>query len=123
MVAVDCKTGENKCVSPPDDAPVHVLIRVKDRRPEKCILNPNVTWAHPCHFDKGGVEVPCDQFKEVIETFLQEYKNLLDAVGAVLYAVHCKEVGLRWHAIFDDPVEGYCYNVAYYNVTDNCVIL
>jgi len=69
--------------------------------------------------------ISCDEFKDVIEKFLQEYKDMLvleENLGAILFAVNC-EGTLKWYAILDDPAEGYCYNIAVENLSDGCVIL
>jgi hypothetical protein len=123
MEAVNCEVRKSGCVIPPDDAPVVALIRISDYKAEECFLNPKVTWAHPCHYFGSGVEVPCEQFKEVVEMFLQKYKDHPNNHGGViLYAVNCQEVGMRWYAVFDSIIEGYCYNIAYLDVVGGCDI-
>ena len=119
-VEVECE-GRN-CLTPPDDAPVYALVRIKDYKPEKCVLNPGVRWSYPCFYK--GIEVSCDlsPFREAIEMFQQKYKDKYDG-GAILYAVYCRGRGLRWYVVFDDPEEGYCYTLVYDNMTDDCLIL
>jgi hypothetical protein len=119
QIAVSCKKGRS-CIDPPDNAPVYVIIRIRDGKPEKCVLRPNATWAHPCFYD-GGTLVPCDQFRDIIELFLRKYGNYSD--GAVLYSIYCREFGMRWYAIFDSLWDGYCGDVATVDVLDDCIFL
>ncbi len=83
-------------------------------------MNPGVTWFHPC-YPRGGIKVSCDQFKEIIELFLSKYRGYSE--GAVLYAIHCQEYGLRWYAMFDHSWDGYCGDVAVVDVLDDCIFL
>jgi len=113
----------NRC-SAPEDAPVYILIRITKNK-IKCFKYPRVTWGHPC-FYRDDVPIPCDEFKDVIEKFLQDYKDMLvleENLGAILFAVNCKGIGLKWYAILDDPTEGYCYDIAVENLSAVCVLL
>ena len=118
-IAVNCRRSES-CVKPPNDAPIYVVIRIQNGVPKRCVLRPNATWAHPCYYS-GGIEVPCDQFRDIIELFLRKYGDYSD--GAVLYSIYCREFGLRWYAVFDHPWDGYCGDVAFFDVLDDCVFL
>jgi hypothetical protein len=119
QIAVSCRRGES-CISPPSDAPAYAVIRIRNGTPKECVLRPDATWAHPCYY-QGGTQVPCERFREIIELFLRKYGDYSD--GAVLYSIYCREHGLRWYATFDDPWDGYCGDVAYVDVIDDCIFL
>jgi len=127
MESTDNAQYEVQCpdrCSAPNDAPVVYVIRITKNK-IKCFKSPNVTWGHPCYYKKD-MPIPCDEFKDVIEKFLQDYKDMLvleENLGAILFAVNCKGIGLKWYAILDDPTEGYCYDIAVENLSDGCVIL
>ena len=117
--AVSCRRGKS-CIDPPDDAPVYAVIRVQDGVPVECVLRPDATWAHPCYYS-GGIKVSCNKFADIIELFLKKYGDY--SSSAVLYSIYCREFGLRWYAVFDSPWDGYCGDVAYVDVLDDCIFL
>jgi hypothetical protein len=114
---VKCET-QSGCVLPPNDAPVDVLIRINEDGTEECFLNPATTFS-PCYY--RGVKIPCDEFREVINKFMQEFKKLL-VRGAILYAVNCDGYGLQWFAVLDS-IDTYCDTNAVFALTDDCIIL
>jgi hypothetical protein len=119
-IAISCRRGES-CVEPPDDAQLYAVIRIQNDVATECVLRPDATWRHPCYY-RGGTQVSCDLFRDVIEQFLQKYRGY--SVGAVLYSVYCREFGLRWYAIFDSLWDGYCGDVAIVDVLDDdCIFL
>jgi hypothetical protein len=117
---VKCEVSKGGCVLPPNNAPVDVLIRINRDGTEECFLNPDVTWFFPCHYRENN-RVPCGQFRDVIEKFMQEFKKMLEG-GAILYAVNCEGYGLRWFAVLDS-IDTYCDTNAVYGITDDCIIL
>jgi hypothetical protein len=120
QIAVSCKKGKS-CVDPPNDAPLYAVIRIQNGAPKRCVLRPAVaTWFSPCYY-RDGIKVSCDRFRDIIELFLKKYGDYSD--GAVLYSIYCREFGLRWYAIFDDPWDGYCKDVATVDVLDDCIYL
>jgi hypothetical protein len=118
-IAVSCRRGES-CVVPPDDAPVYAVVRIQNNAPQECVLKPDATWRHPC-FYSGGIKVPCDQFREIINLLLRKYGSYSDS--GVLYSIHCREFGLRWFVIFDSVWDGYCGDFAIVDVLDDCIYL
>jgi len=81
---VKCEVSKSGCVRPPNNAPVDVLIRINIDGTEECFLNPGVTWFFPCHY-RENTRTSCEQFRDVIEKFMQEFKKMLEG-GAILYA-------------------------------------
>jgi hypothetical protein len=73
---VKCEVGK-RCVTPPNDTPVDVLIWIHKNGAKECFLNPGVTWFFPRHYREDN-KTSCEQFRDVIEKFLQEFGKMLE---------------------------------------------